>query len=170
MSFGLVQLGLASASLGEAELAYEAVDRLANDYWRPNMVSTHNVKEIFNVDICGGLPAVINQMLVQSKAGELLLLPALPDAWPSGRIEGILCRGQITIERLEWDAEEVRATIRSGKKQEIRLSLPGGIGEVEVTSGTAEMRPSGDGSGAYSVALPRDKNITLRLTRRDEAR
>ena len=167
MSFGLVQLGLAAASLGEAELAYEAVDRLANDYWRPNLVSTHNPKEIFNVDICGGLPAVVNHMLVQSKAGELLLLPALPDAWPSGRIEGILCRGQIAIERLEWDTEEVRATIRSGKRQEIRLSLPGGIGEAEVTSGPAVIHPLGDGSAEYSVALLRDESVTLRLTRRD---
>jgi len=167
MSFGLVQLGLSASSLGEADLAHETVDMLANIYWRSNLVSTHNPNSIFNVDICGGLPAVIIKMLVTAKPGELGLLPALPKQWPSGRIEGILCRGQITIERLEWDTEQVRATIRSGKRQEIRLSLRDGIGEVEVTSGVAEMRPADDGSGVYSVALPRDETVTLRLTQRD---
>jgi hypothetical protein len=167
MSFGLVQLGQSAASLGEADLAYEVVDMLANVYWWPNMVSTHNPDSIFNVDICGGMPSVIIKMLVSSKPGEVELLPALPKQWPTGRIEGILCRGQIAIERLEWDTEEVRATIRSGKKQKIRLSLRDCIGKAEVTSGPAEMRPLDDGSGAYSVALPRDETVTLRLTRRN---
>jgi len=167
MSFGLVQLGQSAASLGEADLAYETVDMLANIYWRSNLVSTHNPNSIFNVDICGGMPAVIIKMMVGSRPGEIDLLPALPTQWPTGRIEGILCRGQIAIERLEWDTEEVRATIRSGKRQEIRLSLRDGIGEAEVTSGAAEMHPLDDGSGVYSVALPRDETVTLRLTRRD---
>ena len=86
MSFGLVQLGQAAASLGEADLAYEVVDMLSNVYWRPNMVSTHNPDSIFNVDICGGMPAVIIKMLVASRRGKIELLPALPDQWPSGSI------------------------------------------------------------------------------------
>lgn len=165
MAFGLVQLGLAAASLGEAELAYEAVDRLANDYWRPNLVSTHNPGEIFNVDICGGLPAVVNQMLVQSDKGHLLLLPALPAAWPSGRIEGILCRGQIEVELLEWDREEVRVKLRSGKKQVVRLSLRGSRGEGEVTAGPAEILPADNDPGAISVALPRAATVTVHWRR-----
>jgi hypothetical protein len=33
--------------------------------------------------------------------------PALPKEWPSGTIEGVLCRGQIEIEKLSWDDEQI---------------------------------------------------------------
>jgi hypothetical protein len=163
MSFGLVQLGLSAASLGNADQAYEAIDRLANDYWRANLVSTHNVHSLFNVDICGGMPALINHMLVQSSPGSLLLLPALPDEWPTGRIKGILARGQITIESLEWDEEEARVVIRSGKRQQIRIAVRGGGADAEVTSGEAELQSLDD--GVYTISLPANETIALCLPR-----
>ena len=42
------------------------------------MVTTHNPKSLFNVDLCGGLPAVIIKMLVDSRPGNLELLPRCP--------------------------------------------------------------------------------------------
>ncbi len=64
MSFGLVQLGQASASLGEAELAYRCLVPLLNRYWLHNLASMHNAKKLFNMDISGGMPAVLIKMLV----------------------------------------------------------------------------------------------------------
>jgi hypothetical protein len=79
MAFGLVQLGLAVSSLRDAEMSYEVVDWLANNYWFPNMATTHNPKSIFNTDLSGGLPAIIIKMLAFSDiAGTLDLLPACP--------------------------------------------------------------------------------------------
>ncbi|KZE88429.1 glycosyl hydrolase family 95 catalytic domain-containing protein [Microbacterium sp. TNHR37B] len=112
MVFGYVGLGLAAARLGEAELARECVERMAVDHWRPNAVSTHDADAIFNVDACGGLPAVVIEMLVQSQPGEVHLLPALPAAWHSGAIEGIRCRGGVVVDRLEWEGRSLRARFR----------------------------------------------------------
>ena len=165
MSFGLVQLGLAAASLGEAELAYETVDRLANDYWRPNLVSTHNPHQIFNVDICGGLPAVVNHMLVQSKVGELLLMPALPDAWPSGQIEGILCRGQIELKRLAWDGAEVNLSLQSKIEQRIQLDVAGGIQSIAIEDGQAMIEERPTASRGRFVTLPEGQRVTLKIVR-----
>lgn len=125
MAFGLVQMGLAAASLREAGMAHEIVDWLTNNFWRSNLVSTHNPDELFNTDICGGLPAVVLRMLVDSSPGRVDLLPALPPQWPSGTLEGARCRGNIELRSLRWSPEEVTATLRSGQTQTIDLALPG---------------------------------------------
>jgi alpha-L-fucosidase 2 len=59
MAFGYVQLGLAAATLGETGLLRRCVELLVRHYWQVNLVPTHNVKSLFNVDIGGGLPALL---------------------------------------------------------------------------------------------------------------
>src|SRR3990172_7348446 len=70
MSFGGVQLGQAAATLGDGELAYQAMSRLVNSYWLSNLASMHNHRSLLNMDISGGLPAVLIQMLVGSSPGK----------------------------------------------------------------------------------------------------
>jgi hypothetical protein len=142
MSFGLVQLGQAAASLGESELAYHCVQHLVNRFWLNNLASMHNHRSLFNMDISGGMPAVIIKMLVDSDVGKIRLLPALPAAWPSGRIEGVLCRGAIEIESLQWDENQVRLTLRSTKPQKVTLELPSEITRITVTDGSATVGTS----------------------------
>jgi hypothetical protein len=139
MSFGLVQLGQSAASLGEADLAYEVVDMLANVYWWSNMVSTHNPNSIFNVDICGGMPAVIIKMLVYSEPGKIVLLPALPKEWPSGMIEGVLCRGQVEIKRLKWDDRQVEVSLVSKIAQNVKIKIPRGFKDVKIIRATVDI-------------------------------
>ncbi|GGL02115.1 glycosyl hydrolase family 95 catalytic domain-containing protein [Mangrovihabitans endophyticus] len=102
MAYGLTQLGLAAAALGMAEEAYRCVAGMATRYWRPTLVPTHNRGAIFNVDIAGGLPAVVAAMLVRCAHGRLDLLPALPAAWPRGRVTGLRTRDAITLRELRW--------------------------------------------------------------------
>ncbi len=124
MSFGLVQLGQAAASLGEGELAQRCLTQLVNRYWLNNLASTHNHRELFNMDISGGLPAVLIRMLVASEPGRIRLLPAVPADWPDGSIEGVLCRGQVEVQRLEWNARQIVCTLRSAKEQTVTLAVP----------------------------------------------
>lgn len=121
MAFGLVQLGQVASSLRDAPMSYEVVDWLANNYWAPNLVSTHNPKSLFNVDLCGGLPAVVLQMLVDSRPGWIELLPALPAQWPSGQVQGVRCRGQIEIRSLSWTPQRLSVTLRSEIAQSVEL-------------------------------------------------
>jgi len=121
MAFGLVQLGLAYATLCDGEAAGEVVDWLANNFWRPSMVSTHDPQSIFNLDLSGGLPAIVIKMLVDSKPGAVHLLPAVPKAWKSGTIEGALLRGQVVLERLRWGNGSAEATLKSAIAQTVQV-------------------------------------------------
>lgn len=121
MAFGLVQLGAAAAHLGDAGKASVLTNWLASTYWSKGMGSFHNVKEMFNTDISGGLPYLITQMLCFLDAGSLYVLPAVPAEWREGAISGLLLRGQVTLTRLEWNAEEVKLELCAPLTQQLEL-------------------------------------------------
>ena len=102
MAFGLVQKGLAAAHIDDLDHAYECVDFLCHSYWSEAFTSYHDPGEIFNVDISGGLPALVSEMLVQSSQKEIKILPVLPKQWPSGKIIGVRTRTKSTID-IEWE-------------------------------------------------------------------
>ena len=135
MSFGLVQLGQASTSLGESTLAYQCLIPLVNNYWLSNLASMHNHKSLFNMDISGGMPAVILKMLAASEPGHIKLLPALPAAWPAGEVAGVLCRGQVTLTRLAWHKGHITVSLRSAIDQTLRLEAAGTSQQVSLTAG-----------------------------------
>ncbi|MHA3947583.1 glycosyl hydrolase family 95 catalytic domain-containing protein [Cellulomonas bogoriensis] len=112
MAFGLVQLGLAAAALGDADAALTCVTWLAVDHWRPTLTTTHDAGVIFNVDASGGLPALVAAMLLGSTSDSLTVLPALPHAWPSGCVTGLRARGGLVMDRLAWDAHGCSLTVR----------------------------------------------------------
>ncbi|MCC5929453.1 MAG: glycoside hydrolase N-terminal domain-containing protein [Cyclobacteriaceae bacterium] len=123
MSFGLVQLALVGASLGDGEIVHECLKHLVNRFWLDNLASMHNHKSLFNMDISGGMPAVIIKALVASESGRIRLLPALPEIWPSGEIQGVLCRGQIEVKSLKWESNTVNVVLLSAKNQTIELEV-----------------------------------------------
>jgi len=163
MSFGLVQLGQAATSLGDSELAYRCLAQLVNWYWLNNLASMHNRRSLFNMDISGGLPAVILKMLVASDPGKIQLLPALPKAWPTGTIEGALCRGQIEIKRLHWSPEGVECTVRSGKAQTVSLELPVALASLTVEGPGAKVA-KGDSPNQRKLTLPAGRDVAVKIS------
>ena len=99
------------AWLGRAEDAWQHLNHLITDFATDSLLDLHPPR-IFQIDgNLGGAAAVI-EMLLQSYRGELHRLPALPAAWPEGRVSGLRARGGVTV-AMAWRAGElVEATLQ----------------------------------------------------------
>ena len=119
----------------------------------------------FQIDGNFGYTAGVTEMLLQSHAGYIHLLPALPDVWPEGSISGLKARGNFEIACNWSDGKLKEATIQSiaGKPCRIRTSIP-----VTVSKGKKEMAKSeqieSNGKIFYETFFTTDKNETFKLT------
>lgn len=166
MAFGIVELGQAATSLKDCDLSYEAVDMIANRFWRAtNMTPTHDPGGVFNMDAAGGLPAVIIKMLVMSEVGGIDLLPALPKEWPTGTIEGVLCRGQIEIKKLSWDDEQIDVRFVSQLPQSVKISVPGSFKEARIGRGNSDIVETFAREGTCRVAVPPGELVEVHFVR-----
>ena len=79
----------------------------------------------FQIDGNFGVTAGIAEMLLQSRNGRLLILPALPDQWKTGSIKGLCAKGRIRVD-ITWNPEQVHATLITDWSQNVQISILGG--------------------------------------------
>lgn len=91
------------ARFGETEQAYEMVQSYIRYNALDNLFGNHPPMQM---DGTYGMTGGMSEMLLQSHAGQIELLPTLPKEWEEGYVKGIRARGNITVD-ITWENGKV---------------------------------------------------------------
>jgi alpha-L-fucosidase 2 len=130
------------ARLERPEEAHGMLQQLLRNSTFPNLFDTHP-PDVFQIDGNLGATAAIAEMLLQSHAGEITLLPALPQAWPTGSVRGLRARGGFEVDIAWQEGTLASATVRSKLGRPVKVRYADKTVTLEIEPG-AEYQFDGD--------------------------
>jgi alpha-L-fucosidase 2 len=168
------------ARLLDGELAWDSLKTLINHSLNGNLFDDVNDTHsdpgvtvskgipgfVFQIDANLGSPAGIAEMLLQSHAGEIAFLPALPGDWNQGKVKGLRARGGLEAS-IEWTGPKAsKATVQTFQESVYRFRAPVGqrlttLSKMAGATWSALPMPAGDGK---TFELDGRKGETYRFT------
>ena len=153
LSFGGGQTGWSRAwvanfwdHLHDGRQAYDSLQVMIRQSTFPNLMDTHP-PGLFQIDGNLGAANGMLEALVQSRwmpdAAEVELLPAVPQQWEEGSVEGLRVRGGASV-NMHWkDGKVVSLDLHGAAGGAMRLIPPAGQAIAQVKSATGKTIPPG---------------------------
>ena len=146
------------ARLEEPEEAHAHLVALLAKSTLANLLDTHPP---FQIDGNFGGTAAIAEMLVQSHTGEIALLPALPKAWPAGRVTGLRVRGAVELDMTWRDGRAAEVRLRPLINGTHNIRPPRGQKIATISSGGKPVSMTADRDGVIRVSLIANRQYVL---------
>jgi len=148
------------ARLADGDGAAEHLGMLLKKSTLPNLFDNHPP---FQIDGNFGATAAVAEMLVQSHAGEVVLLPALPKAWPTGYVRGLRARGglEVTIDWADGHIREASLAAHSAGTQRVRLPEGATLRNAKLSGKALNAQP--DAKGLLAVDMQAGDRLELKF-------
>jgi alpha-L-fucosidase 2 len=139
----------------DGDKAWESIAMLMKESTNGSLLDSHpdGKSSIFQIDGNFGATAAIAELLLQSHAGSIDLLPSLPTAWASGKVTGLRARGGLTVD-ISWDGARAKTcTLRADRTSRFILRAPGGqeIGALRAAGRSLPLDRQPDGTVAATI-------------------
>ena len=155
--WGLAVRLLSYARLGKGNSCDEIIENIISGAVLKNLFGTHPP---FQIDGNFGLVAGICEMLLQSHKSYIHLLPALPEKWTVGEINGIMARGNFEL-GMKWSSGKLKqGTVKSNMGGKCSLKYDGKIILVEDEEGNEIRTEFSDGITTFETEKGRVYKIS----------
>ena len=154
-----------SARLQEGDVAYMNLRALLVKHTTAALLSVYPLPpphppSVFQIDGNLGGTAAVAEMLLQSHRDRIHILPALPSAWPQGRVAGLRARGGYVVD-IEWNAGRPEAVTVHSKFEGPCIVQHGREETPEITcrSKPVEVAESGKGIVLFMCGAGKECNL-----------
>ena len=156
--WGMAQRICTWARLENGNRAYKVLKDLISQKILSNLWDTHPP---FQIDGNYGLTAGVAEMLLQSNMGYIDLLPALPDTWADGNVDGLLARGNFEVD-MAWEKTNLtEATILSNIGGDCVVSYPTIVNAKVLDEAGKEVKATKVDDTTISFATEAGKSYTV---------
>ncbi len=144
-------LGWIAAILARLRLGDRALELIERSFARklyPNLfVDAHGQVQVGDMM---GVAAAITEMLLQSHAGVIHLLPALPSAWADGSFRGFRARGAFSVDARWRGGALAEALVRADRGGRCRVRYGSTVQELQTRAG-----------GSYTLRFPAERTVAF---------
>ena len=148
------------ARLLEGHLAWENLRDLLAGSFSANLFGSHD-PGVFQIDANFGAAAAVAEMLLQSHAGTIDLLPALPPTWPEGQVTGLRARGALTVGITWHEGRVIEAHLDVPSARVVKLRCASALCLAGARPKNARFSPT-DEPGLSALDAPAPGRYTLR--------
>jgi len=121
------------ARMREPETFYRTLQDFMRRTTEPNLCNKWGSRP-YVLDGNGAFSGGVPEALLQSHAGQIHLLPCLPDAWQTGSFRGFRARGGITVDA-RWTPQSVDISLTANRDTTVDLRLGQHVEKLELKKG-----------------------------------